>query len=109
MSFRDAYPVFTDLLMPNGHSLVHSLTDDLPSNGSCSQAVSWLDRAAQSSAVSVFKGEPLSGHWGVVVHFMAVVCRGFSICGCVCTFSCLCIPYYNLIYEMTAALLLALR
>lgn len=67
MSFRDAYPVFTDLLMPNGHSLVHSLTDDLPSNGTvCRQLAGWIEPH------SVFKGEPLSGHCGVVVHFMFV-------------------------------------
>lgn len=37
VSFRDTSPLSADLLgMPNGHSLVHSLTDDLPNNCSCS-------------------------------------------------------------------------
>lgn len=36
VSFRDASPLSADLLgMPNGHSLVQSLTDDLPNNCSC--------------------------------------------------------------------------
>lgn len=50
VSFRDVSPLSVDLLgTPNGHSLVQSLTDDLPNNCSWSWAASWLGSAAQSS------------------------------------------------------------
>lgn len=43
VSFRDASFLSSDLLgMPNSHSLVHTLTDDLPSNCSFSQVASWV-------------------------------------------------------------------
>ena len=105
MSFRDASLLTADLLgMPNGHSLVHSLTDDLPNNCSCSWAASWLDVAAQSSREKLITGESVSGQSGVVVHFKAVVCGGFSVRACASTHTYLCIPQYNLICQMTAAL-----
>ena len=50
VSFSDASPLSADLLgMPNGHSLVHSLKDDLPNSCSCGWAAYRLDSAEQSS------------------------------------------------------------
>lgn len=58
VSFRDASPPSADLLgMPSGRSLVHSLTDDLPDNCSCSRAAS----RQRSAAPWTFCGEPVSG------------------------------------------------
>lgn len=103
VSFRDAFPLSADLLgIPNGHSLVQSLTDDLPNNCSCSWEASWLDSGTQTGGERLVTGEPVSEQCGVVVHFeVEVVCGGFL---CACTLTCLCIPHYNLIFQMTAAL-----
>lgn len=44
VSFRDASPLSADLLgMPNGHCLVHPLTDDLPN---CSRWLEWREPSA---------------------------------------------------------------
>lgn len=73
VSFRDASPLPADLLrIPKGHSLVHSLTDDLPSNCSCSRPASWPRNAAWRCGT--FYGEPASGQVLQVVHFLAAVC-----------------------------------
>lgn len=57
VSFRDVSPLSADLLgMPNGHSLVHSLTDDLPNNCSCSWVVSWLYSAAHNTGEKLITG-----------------------------------------------------
>lgn len=103
MSFRDAFPLSADLLgIPNGHSLVQSLTDDLPNNCSCSWEASWLDSGTQTGGERLVTGEPVSEQCGVVVHFeVEVVCGGFL---CARTLTCLCIPHYNLMFQMTAAL-----
>lgn len=97
VSFRDASPLSADLLgMPNGHSLVHSLTDDLPNNCSCSRAASWL-WIVLHRAVEPFYGELVSGQvvwlyiswlWFVVdlvfvhVHACVRVCVFLSIILC---------------------------
>lgn len=55
VSFRDASPLSADLLgTPNGHSLVHSLADDLP-NG-CSWTACWPNTAAQSRGENLIRG-----------------------------------------------------
>lgn len=60
VSFRDASLLAADLLgMWNGHSLVHPLTDDLPSN----RRYSWRDSAAKSRP-KLITGEPVSGQCG---------------------------------------------
>lgn len=88
VSFRDASSLSSDLLgMPNGHSLVHALTDDLP-NCSCS----WLESAAQSSREKLIEAKPMSGQCRMVVYFVTVVCDGFNVCACACMHMCLCIP-----------------
>lgn len=64
VSFRDASLLSADLLgMYNGHSLVHSLTDDLPNNCSCSCVGSWLDRAVQSYAELITGGASVWAVW----------------------------------------------
>ncbi len=82
---RLSSPLSADLLgMPNRLSLVHSVTDDLPNNCSCSWAASWLDSAAQSRRETLFTAKPVSGQCGTVVHFVIVHCDGFNICACAC-------------------------
>lgn len=57
VSFRDASRLPADLLrMPKGHSLVHSLTDDLPNNCGCSRTASWLGNAAERRGTGVWTG-----------------------------------------------------
>lgn len=66
--------------------------------------VAVADTAVQSSGEKLITGKPVSGQCSG-----AVVCGGFSVCACVCTRICVCIPQYNLMYEMTAALPLVLK
>lgn len=85
MSFRDASPPSADLLgMPNGRSLVHSLTDDLTDNCSCSRAAGRQHSAAQSSGVNLLRG---TGVWtgGLATHFMAAARGWFLAPALVCT------------------------
>lgn len=85
VSFRDASPPSADLLgMPSGRSLVHSLTDDLPDNCSCSRAASRQRSAARCSGANLLRGTSV---WtgGAAAHFMAAARGSLLAPALVCT------------------------